>query len=274
MVFNGNLPTQIGGLSFGEEQNLKGERKKSKVPWVRLYTVGFGFWVAAAIFTLVYFPLIAILPLKKSQKQNLVLDTNARLFGFFTRLLEKLKLIEVTLVLTPLPREGCLIVSNHPSELDFMLLLGTLPRTQCIVKAAILKNPLLGLPMKLAGYIGNDDPFALIQNCQDEIDKGGKVLIFPEGTRTVPGQPIRFNRGAASIATLTSCKIVPVFISIEPNCLYKGQSWRDLKEFPIRCRVEVGEALDTQQFGSGRRTQNLHRGLESIYQEKQKYDHG
>ncbi|MEG3807784.1 lysophospholipid acyltransferase family protein, partial [Aerococcus mictus] len=61
---------------------------------------------------------------------------------------------------------GTLIVSNHPSLLDVVLLMSLMRRAQCIVKYEIWQNPFMRGVVTATGYISNDDdPEALIERC-------------------------------------------------------------------------------------------------------------
>jgi 1-acyl-sn-glycerol-3-phosphate acyltransferase len=52
--------------------------------------------------------------------------------------------------------EGTLVVANHPSLLDVVLIMSAIPRAQCIVKAALWSHPFFRFTMRGASYIRND----------------------------------------------------------------------------------------------------------------------
>lgn len=52
-----------------------------------------------------------------------------------------------------LGKPGQLILANHPSLLDVLLLIAEVPGSNCVVKASLLDNWILKIPMRLAGYI-------------------------------------------------------------------------------------------------------------------------
>jgi len=98
-----------------------------------------------------------------------------------------------------------------------------------------------------AGYIRNDlDSAALLDACRAALDSGNHLIIFPEGTRSVPGEPIRFRRGFANIATTLGTEIQPVTISCSPATLTKGEKWWAIPNRRPRFRVEIGERLNTR----------------------------
>jgi 1-acyl-sn-glycerol-3-phosphate acyltransferase len=54
---------------------------------------------------------------------------------------------------------GLVIVANHPSLLDAVMLVARLPRAACIMKASLMRNPLFGPGARLARYIRNDSAY-------------------------------------------------------------------------------------------------------------------
>src|SRR5207245_4177193 len=87
---------------------------------------------------------------------------------------------------------GAVVVANHPSLLDVVLLLSLIPNAQCVVKHQLWRNPFLRRVVAAAGYIRNDQPAeAFLACCVASLRAGQNLLIFPEGTRTRPGRPVR-----------------------------------------------------------------------------------
>jgi len=105
-----------------------------------------------------------------------------------------------------------IIVANHPSLLDVVLLISLLPSADCIVNGLLgRKNILQIIVNKL--YIPNELDFAEISSrVANSLSKGNCVIIFPEGTRSIPGKPIDLKKGAARLAIETGYDIVPVHI--------------------------------------------------------------
>ena len=50
---------------------------------------------------------------------------------------------------------GCLVVANHPTLIDYVLLASVMPETDCLVKSALLKNPFLGGVVRAADYLND-----------------------------------------------------------------------------------------------------------------------
>ncbi|MDR3410169.1 MAG: lysophospholipid acyltransferase family protein [Formivibrio sp.] len=124
-----------------------------------------------------------------------------------------------------LARGGLLILANHPSLIDVVMLMSLVHRPDCIVKAALWRNPFTWGPVKLTGFISNASGPALVEAGIASVRSGNNLIIFPEGTRTVPGCLSVFQRGAANIASRGDLTITPVIITCSETFLTKGQPW-------------------------------------------------
>ena len=174
-----------------------------------------------------------------------------RWFGMFSRLMQVLGLMEVRFHNAEALRvPGRLIVANHPSLIDVVFLISQIPEVDCIVKPAVLRNPFMRGPARWAGYIAHSSPEQLIADCVASLKKGHSLLVFPEGTRSVPGQPLKMSHGAARIALEAGATILPVTIRSEPALLHKGVPWHYA---PTRGDFEltVGEPYPATDFLKG-----------------------
>jgi 1-acyl-sn-glycerol-3-phosphate acyltransferase len=145
--------------------------------------------------------------------------------------------------------EGRLVVSNHPTLLDVVMLMALLPNAQCVVKHQLWTDCFLGPVVRAAGYIRNDLPAEeLLQACREALAAGSNLIIFPEGTRSVLGQPIRLQRGFANIALLAPADLQLLRITCRPITLVKGESWWRVPKHRANFRVIVGEILPIAPF--------------------------
>jgi 1-acyl-sn-glycerol-3-phosphate acyltransferase len=135
--------------------------------------------------------------------------------------------------------ERILIVANHPTLIDAVLLLGLVRDAVVVAKRVLAENPITGPAVSAAGYIVNAEGPALVAEAAQVFARGGRVLVFPESTRTPPGEPVRLQRGAANIAVRTGCKVVMVTIRVSNPLLYKGAPWHAMPLESPRFDVEV-----------------------------------
>ena len=147
-----------------------------------------------------------------------------------------------------LQREGLLVLANHPTLIDVVFLVSLLPHADCVIKRAVARNPFMHGTVRAAGYIVNDDGPALVEAGIAALQAGGALVIFPEGTRSRAGQPLRLCRGAANIAVRGRRDITPVSIRCTPPTLEKGQKWYRVPPRRFHVSLEVGEDIPISRF--------------------------
>lgn len=170
--------------------------------------------------------LLLLAPLLPGDRQKRVLHCIHHIFRGYLSMLQRLGMLTLRIegrdVLSA--ARGKIVIANHPSLLDVVILMAIIPDCQCIVKHQLWNHWFLGRLMRSAGFIRNDlDPERLVDVCRVALMQGRSLIIFPEGTRSVPGRPVRFHRGFANIATLTGASVQTVLICCTPPILYKGE---------------------------------------------------
>jgi len=138
-----------------------------------------------------------------------------------------------------LNRNGLLILANHPTLIDTVFLMAFVRHADCIVKDALWHNPFMRGPIRAAGYVSNHGGPALIEACINSISNGGNLIIFPEGTRSTPGIPLQFQRGAANIAVRSLHNITPVIIHCWPPTLGKHEKWWHVPPTIAHFRIDI-----------------------------------
>ncbi|WKD49929.1 lysophospholipid acyltransferase family protein [Microbulbifer spongiae] len=127
-----------------------------------------------------------------------------------------------------LRRPGQLILANHPSLIDVVFLISRIPNANCIVKASLFRNPFMRGAVNIAGYIPNDGPEKIIEMAAKALKNGESIVLFPEGTRSVPGRPFKFQRGAAYMALRSGVTPTLVTITCNPPMLMKNIPWYNI----------------------------------------------
>jgi 1-acyl-sn-glycerol-3-phosphate acyltransferase len=198
---------------------------------------------AAASYTV--FPVLRLLPGGAKQRERRVRWVICRLFALLAGFLRITGVMRLeTRGLERLQRAGgVLVLANHPSYLDIVVLLSAMPRATCVVKEAWWSNPFIAGVVRAAGYICNSDPEQVLEACDRALREGAAVVVFPEGTRSRPNEPLKFLRGAAHIALKSGRPIVPVLLQCDPPTLTKGSRWYEIPAQPFRFRVTVREEL-------------------------------
>ncbi|HEX4508997.1 MAG TPA: lysophospholipid acyltransferase family protein [Burkholderiaceae bacterium] len=170
----------------------------------------------------------------------------ARGYGLFWRLAAGAGMLRIDATALDALREerGLIIVANHPSMLDAMILVARLPRAACIMKADLMRNAFLGAGARLARYIRNDSARVLVRQAVADLRHGGQLVMFPEGTRTIRAPINPFRPGVTLIAKLADVPIQAVFIDTESPYLREGWPLWRLPPLPIVFRVRLGRRFE------------------------------
>jgi acyl-[acyl-carrier-protein]-phospholipid O-acyltransferase/long-chain-fatty-acid--[acyl-carrier-protein] ligase len=122
------------------------------------------------------------------------------------------------------PKGGALLVVNHVSFLDSMLIISAVPRMiRFVMLKKIYAMKLLNWAFKrlhLIPITGNVNPEELEQfnrRCQEEINKGHVVCIFPEGQIT-NGELLEFKKGIEYIVKGIDAPVIPMYMHNVVGC--------------------------------------------------------
>ncbi len=130
-------------------------------------------------------------------------------------------------VIGQLPKEPSVIVANHVSYLDPLVLASLLPCVP-IAKAELRDWPVLGETARRSNVLFVRRECALsgarvLREARRALDGGVSVLVFPEGTTTTGHKVLPFKRGALGLAQLASVPIIPVALSYaQPEAAWIG----------------------------------------------------
>lgn len=197
-------------------------------------------------------------------------------YRFFVALMDGLGVVEVTRQdLELLSEPGRFIVANHPTLIDFVILGAILPQADGLVKASLLRHWAMGWPIRMGGYIPNEGGQETLDLCRAALDEGSSLVVFPEGTRSMPGQALRFQRGAAQLALRSASHLTLLFITSTPSNLHRGGRWWLAPADKVKMSVRLMETLDLREWlrASGGEAalaaRALTAALESRYNEEQ-----
>ena len=141
-----------------------------------------------------------------------------------------------------------LVVANHPTLLDVVMLISRLPQADCIVKKEVWDNFFLRGIVTCAGYLPNVDGPELIATAVEKVRQGRKLIIFPEGTRSLPTGLKPFTHGFAQIAVRAPCPLFPVLLTCRPPALFKGHGIFEVPETEACLEASFGETLHLEQW--------------------------
>lgn len=129
-------------------------------------------------------------------------------------------------------KNNYVIASNHQSLADIVMLTYLRPlQFKYVSKKELLYIPFLGWIMAMAKYVllNRKDPksqFKMMRTCENHLNNGLSIAIFPEGTRTKNGELGRFKDGASLLSMKTKKPILPVCMVGNNNSMpKKGFIW-------------------------------------------------
>ncbi len=153
-----------------------------------------------------------------------------------------------------IPREPCILVANHRSYLDPLLIM-TRVLALPVAKAEMARWPLLGLAGKVSGifYVQRESPKdrkRTLLEITHAVRQGETILIFPEGTTHSEDRTIAFKKGVFQVAAQEGIPIVPIALDFEDKADYWVANDSFISHFlrqfgwrRVSCRVAIGPPI-------------------------------
>lgn len=142
------------------------------------------------------------------------------------------------------PNEPVVVLANHQSQWETFYLQLLFTPQATVIKRELLWVPFFGWALALLRPIAIDRGQrgqalkTLLRVGQERLDQGISVVIYPEGTRQLPGQIGQFNAGGAMLACRAGRRVVPIAHNA-------GDCWpaRSLWRLPGTIRLVVGDPI-------------------------------
>ena len=151
-----------------------------------------------------------------------------------------------------LPWRGpAVLVANHASLIDILVLFALFRPYKWVSKAENFKLPFVGWNMRLNGYVplrrgDRESVVAMLDRCGKLLGRGNPVLFFPEGTRTKDGELQPFKDGAFELAVEHGVPVIPIAVHGTGRALPKHGM---VLEDHVDCHVEILAPLRADAFG-------------------------
>ena len=182
----------------------------------RVMMKAFSFFVFGLGSVILVFPIMPVFLLLFRPIENFQNKIRRLVSAFFRLFISMMKFIGIVEFYAP-DREyfkdlhSKIVVANHPSFLDIVMIISLIPNADVIVQGYHNKTILRGVVRRL--YIMNTLNFEeLTSACKESLEKGNCLVIFPEGTRTRRNEKMRLKKGAVRISFLTGAEIVALYI--------------------------------------------------------------
>jgi len=143
-------------------------------------------------------------------------------------------------------RNPYVMVSNHESFVDMLLLSHLKMEMKYLAKESFLRIPLVGWMMKMSGDVSvlrgdRSSGAAALIVCEKWLKRKMSVMIFPEGTRSFDGEMRGFKDGAFILAIRTQTPMLPVVVHGTRSALRKS----DWRMGDAKAEVRVLEIIET-----------------------------
>ncbi|WP_343348765.1 lysophospholipid acyltransferase family protein [Pseudomonas sediminis] len=207
------------------------------------------FGVGGVLLRVLVFPVLGLLPGDVLQRRTRARAVVSWTFRVFVQFMFRTGVLTYEVEgAERLGRPGQMVIANHPSLIDVVVLIAFIRDANCVVKQSLWENPCMRGPIRAAQYISNSGSMDMLDEAAGALQSGETLIIFPEGTRTVPGTNPEFHRGAAAIAVRGASVVTPVVISVTPTTLTKAEPWYSIPSRRFHFRLRVGEDIDPRQF--------------------------
>lgn len=147
-----------------------------------------------------------------------------------------------------IPGGGAILMSKHQSTWETIALRGLMPKTQAwVLKRELMWMPVFGWALAMVHPIAIDRKAGrkaikqIIDQGKQRLAEGRNIIIFPEGTRTAPGERRRYGIGGGMLAAKAQVPVIPIAHNA-------GVFWarRGIQKYPGNIQVVIGAPISTQ----------------------------
>jgi 1-acyl-sn-glycerol-3-phosphate acyltransferase len=188
-------------------------------------------WLRALVFNIAFFGITALLGLAGLPFLLMPRRAVMRFGRFWARSVLALLRMIVGLDgeirgLANLPRGACIIAMKHQSAWDTLILPVVLGDPAVVIKRELLWVPFYGWYASRAGSIAIDRGGGagalrrMVAAARAAAEARRPIVIFPEGTRTAPGQTLTYQPGVAALYQALGLPLVPAAVN---SGLYWGR---------------------------------------------------
>lgn len=178
--------------------------------WLRSFVFNLGYWLTAAVYGLCVLGTYPFAPLTRYR----IISSWAKGMIWWLRVCCGLSYRIVGA--EHLPQAPCIILSKHQSAWETLAFQKIFPPQVWVLKRELLRIPFFGWGLAMTSPIaidrsaGREALKQLVAQGRDRLAQGFCVVVFPEGTRTEPGQKGKYHIGGAWLATHTGTAALPV----------------------------------------------------------------
>jgi len=163
-----------------------------------------------------------------------------------------------------IPEGSCVVLSKHQSAWETLFLQSLFFPAATVSKQELLAIPFFGWGLRFFDpiAINRSEPSvalkAIIRQGTEKLAIGRRVVIFPEGTRTLPGEDSTYNVGGAMLATKTKAMVLPVALN-SGDCWPRGT----IIKKPGLITVTIGAPIDSSAYSTRELNEKVKQWIET-----------
>lgn len=158
-----------------------------------------------------------------------------------------------------LPKHAAIIMCKHQSTWETIALKSIVrPQQSWILKQELMRLPIFGWALAAIPNIpidrsaGRKAVTQIVERGTHLLKQDRTIIVFPEGTRTAPGEKRKYGIGGGMLAEKSGCPVIPMAHNA-------GVFWRrrGLKKYPGTIDVVVGEPFSPEGMNASEITRKV-----------------
>jgi 1-acyl-sn-glycerol-3-phosphate acyltransferase len=219
--------------------------------WAKWFSFFF-FGLISLILVIIIFPLMCLILHPRKRFKEYARRFVSSSMKFFVSFMHFLKIVDLEAGNRENYRHlsSKIVVANHPSLLDIVMLLSLIPNADCIVNMSLNRNVIVKGVVRQIYILNSLDFEDLFRACNASLQQGNCLVIFPEGTRTPRSGKVIFRKGAARIALISGCNVIPVHIGgTDKYGLGKKDPWTGFNpQERYVYSIDMGPEIDPEKY--------------------------
>lgn len=223
-------PWQVTGVLGPGSDGTGSRRWVHRLPrWVRVLAMAALFlsFFAACPFIALAIPLMRLFFRDHRRRVTRLLNRGLGIIIWWARFMGTVDFDDPQMPEGVAPDAPFVMICNHPTYVDMLLLLGSFPEMSCVTSGRWSKHWALGPVLRATDYLpgpgsGRPESENMLEQMVTHLEAGRSLLIFPEGQRSLADSLRRFRRGAVEAAVKAGVPVLPLFLGIDRPYLTKG----------------------------------------------------